>query len=1288
MLSAIAWNGGAGTFNWNDAANWQGNAIPGSEDDVTIGSGFSSLTIQVSNSQAIRSLTSDAALTLTGGIFSFATVSTIVNLTIAGGTLSGTGHVAVTGTFNWTAGSLRGAGKLTIAAGATGSITGATSKYLGGTLENAGTLSYDGSNLKFGTNTSSSSTDSGTFNNLAGATFTIVDTSDLSGFYSTDSYTLNNAGTVVHSGTGTTDIDIAFNNSGTVAVQAGLLRLYSGGTSTGRFRVVASSWLQLDSTYVAAGAEISGAGTLTLNGGGSEAAPRLLEVAGQDLGSGTTNFSRIAALGTLSVAGYVQLVDVADNSVGAESEAMYVNSLQVSSGSTLDLNGFNVYAKTTQISGTIIGGTISGFDGTLEFPDSDGDLEIFELRGTHDIVNVIQQNDRAAWSSRFGNIGVSGEVDSWFFTLDERAGVFIDIDAHDVPIPLVPGTLNSEIYIEQLLENDLIVDVPNAINDDGFDFEGFSLPDRNVTSISELGLQDSSLYVELEAGAYFVKVRGTNNTVGTYELRMLADTHFDSTVPVLNSPHPNAPNTLLLDFDGHASSTDYFTRRFVDGVLQHVPYSASAFNLDGQTGFSPAERLAMYNIWQVVAADFNKLHEFDQFDFGVNVTTVEPANAATDRNLHRHVVTSSLPTSSSTDDDHLDLESHPGFAEVANFASLFGVAPPGPGYQKDDNREHIAFTFATTFDRLVDLETDWTKDFDAGVSGRIMADAYEMGDTTSHEFAHTLGLQHYNEFEQDLLSALLGLPRPAGSADLRPNSIMAQPKSGLRPAQWTTGNAWNGKVTVAQDDVNLIAASLGSPTTLAVLLDADDTVSVRRVGSAVDVKINGLVASGYQQTASAITQIGVRGGFGDNVIDLSQVTHADFPTIVGVTVLGNAGNDTVIGSEFDDFILGNSGEDNLAGGAGADTLDGGDGNDVVEGGAGNNDLSGGGGTDTLRVTGNSVLTITEVTASGGGTDTYTGFEQATLEAGAGNNRLDASAANIPVTLLGGDGNDTLLGGSQNDSLEGGDGVDVVESFGTNIVLTDASAPGFNGDLMTSVEGVQLIATGPGSVINASSYTRGPVTIIGSFGDDTLMGGAGDDLIIAGSGSDVVTGGPGDDQLFGHSGNDSLSGGSGNDTINGGSGRDSIDGGQNADVLSGGRGPDTIVGGDGDDLLRGGAGRDLLDGDDGDDTLDGGGGADDLAGGLGNDTLNGIFRNDSFNQVVARDTLIGGQRPAPRSAPVIPLDPESEPESPLLLSPPILIDGEAIDDQSSVAEENIISIDTAFSEQLLTQLLEL
>jgi Ca2+-binding RTX toxin-like protein len=363
-----------------------------------------------------------------------------------------------------------------------------------------------------------------------------------------------------------------------------------------------------------------------------------------------------------------------------------------------------------------------------------------------------------------------------------------------------------------------------------------------------------------------------------------------------------------------------------------------------------------------------------------------------------------------------------------------------------------------------------------------------------------------------------------------------------------------------------------------------------------------------------------------------------------------------------------------AGGPGDDTLTGGSQNDTLSGGPGDDDLDGGGGTDVLTITEDGQLSITTTQTFGQGTDSFANIEQAVLEGGSSNNRLDASLATIPVTLLGRAGNDILLGGSAADVLDGGAGIDFAEIFGSSIVLTNASAPGTGGETLSALEGLLLIALAGGSNIDASDYTDGPVIIIGSSGNDTLKGGSANDLIMAGAGRDSVDGGGGADFITGGRGRDTINGNGGNDSVVGGGGRDLLDGGADSDALFGGNGRDTILGGDGTDFVFGGRGRDSIDGDDGADTLFGGSGPDNIAGGLGVDQLNGVVRDDTFNQKVGPDTLIGGMRPSARPAPVYSAPENAETSSPSL--------------NPARRRRKMEEIDDAFGDSLLPKLLEL
>ena len=105
----------------------------------------------------------------------------------------------------------------------------------------------------------------------------------------------------------------------------------------------------------------------------------------------------------------------------------------------------------------------------------------------------------------------------------------------------------------------------------------------------------------------------------------------------------------------------------------------------------------------------------------------------------------------------------------------------------------------------------------------------------------------------------------------------------------------------------------------------------------------------------------------------------------------------------------------------------------------------------------------------------------TINAGAGHDKVDASAISWPLLMVGDLGKDTLIGGGGDDTLQGGDDND---------------------------------------------------SLIGNGGDDALIGEAGRDAMFGGSGSDMLDGGAGNDTLQGQAGDDSLTGGFGNDLLSG------------------------------------------------------------------------------------------------------------------------------------------------------------
>lgn len=272
-------------------------------------------------------------------------------------------------------------------------------------------------------------------------------------------------------------------------------------------------------------------------------------------------------------------------------------------------------------------------------------------------------------------------------------------------------------------------------------------------------------------------------------------------------------------------------------------------------------------------------------------------------------------------------------------------------------------------------------------------------------------------------------------------------------------------------------------------------------------------------------------------------------------VIGSASNDTLVGSSTTYSFDGGGGTDtvsyaavttgmtvNLPAGTvsgstpGPDVLTAvenvttGSGNDTIIGDGANNTLNAGAGVDTISYA-SSIAAVTidlaAGSASGAGTDTLVGFENAT--GGSGNDTLTGNAgANV---LDGGSGNDKFKGGGGDDTIKGGLGIDSVVYKGTaNAVSVDLTAgQGGGGAAGTdTLEGIENV-TG----------TSSADTIRGDGLANVLKGGGGGDTMYGLNGADTLGGGPGDDDLYGGNGDDTINGGPGADVCQGGKGTNAI-----------------------------------------------------------------------------------------------------------------------------------------------------
>jgi hypothetical protein len=259
----VSWNKATGG-NWNVATNWNTGTVPGPGDNVSITlPGVFTVTLNANASVASLTVGGDA------GIQTLAIASSIYTLTLngpgsinangvlnlSGGTITGNGDLTVAGNMNWSGGTLSGAGVTTIPSNGTLTLASAATKSLNGrTINNAGRV------IVSGAGTFQMSTKA-TLNNQEGGTVDIQTDATISSS-GTPASVLNNAGVLLRSsGNNIATIGAVFNNTKTVQLKTGMLRLSGGGTSSGDINTDAATTLRFGSGY-----ELTAAGTVTSAG--------------------------------------------------------------------------------------------------------------------------------------------------------------------------------------------------------------------------------------------------------------------------------------------------------------------------------------------------------------------------------------------------------------------------------------------------------------------------------------------------------------------------------------------------------------------------------------------------------------------------------------------------------------------------------------------------------------------------------------------------------------------------------------------------------------------------------------------------------------------------------------------------------------------------------------------------------------------------------------------------------------------------------------------------------------
>ena len=399
---------------WDTAANWSSSpTLPVGADDVTIdvgGATVRTITLQAINA-TVRSLVSQENITLAGGSLSLTAASSINgNYVQSGGALTGVGELTLNGAgSSWTAGQMLSAGKTTNTG--TFTIGGVSLKDISTrTLRNEGTLNWNGGGVDFSGRIRTGS--GATIENAAQWNDQNTFATRISNDFGGPASTFTNSGTYTKSGVGTTEMAIAFDNSGTVDIQVGTLTLSGGGNDVS--------------------GDYSGAGSLEFSGGTHDLdAASTIAVGNVRFSGGTTTIAGgYTTSGTTTVTGGTANLIGATTSLGSglsiSGGALNLSNSNATVGSFTQAGGELGGAGTVTLTGvgsSWTGGRISGTGKTT----NTGTLALIGAAVKDIVTRTLRNEGTVNWTS--GGSDNTGRIRTGSGATLENAGQWNDQNA-------------------------------------------------------------------------------------------------------------------------------------------------------------------------------------------------------------------------------------------------------------------------------------------------------------------------------------------------------------------------------------------------------------------------------------------------------------------------------------------------------------------------------------------------------------------------------------------------------------------------------------------------------------------------------------------------------------------------------------------------------------------------------------------------------------------------------------------------------------------------------------------